>query len=129
MKTIGRSATDRLSKCYTLFCINHLQVVAQHLELCYKGLYNLLIRSDFETSTHKHLIDKSSRLDGLIHALRAEGHSEETLAEYYQTITPSERDILDKVKIKIKNLYGAESSLQHTIFMFNLFIFYNRSSS
>lgn len=40
------------------------------------------------------------------------------------TLTPPEREILEKVKIRIKNLYSAEIGLDETLFLLQLFDMY-----
>ena len=46
--------------------------------------------------------------------------------QFFETLTPPEREILQKVKIRIKNLYSAEIGLDDTIFLLQLYEKYRK---
>lgn len=112
------------------------------LEICYKALFNSMTRSAYNKSENRRLIEKSQRLDGIVEAMKDRGESEEYIAEVIQsvallafmvlmelsfsfqiheTLTPPEREVLQKVKSRIKNLDSAEIGLDETIFLFQLY--------
>lgn len=87
-------------------------------------------------------MEKSQRLDGIVEAMKDRGESEEYIAEVlklstfsaftdfddkfsffqiHETLTPPEREVLQKVKTRIKNLDSAEIGLDETIFLFQLY--------
>lgn len=96
------------------------------LETCYKALFNSTIRSAFDKSEHRRLIEKSQRLESIVEAMKERGETDEYIAEIYETLTPPEREVLQKVKVRIKNLYSAEIGLDETIFLLQLFIKYRQ---
>lgn len=98
------------------------------LEACYKALFNSMIRSTHSKNEHKRLIEKSQRLEGIVEAMKERGESEEYIAEILETLTPPEREILQKVKVRIKNLYSAEIGLDETMFLFQMYQYYRRAS-
>jgi len=51
------------------------------LDVCFKALYNIIRRSNFEKSEHKGLIEKSQRLDSIVEAMKERGESEDYIAE------------------------------------------------
>jgi len=112
------------------------------LDVCFKALYNIIRRSNFEKSEHKGLIEKSQRLDSIVEAMKERGESEDYIAEvifcflkirnlnilivFYslqivETFTPPECEILSKVKHRIKTLSKAELTLDDTIFLLQMY--------
>lgn len=96
------------------------------LETCYKALYNSMSRSNIEKSEHRRLIEKSQRVESIVEAMKERGETDEYIAEIYETLTPPERDVLAKVKVRIKMLYSAEIGLDETIFLLQLFMRYRQ---
>lgn len=115
------------------------------MEMCYKALFNGITRSNYDSSVNRRLIDKSQRLESVIEAMKERGESEEYIMEVsiyaivckyviilflfdllqiLETLTPPEREILEKVKIRIKNLYSAEIGLDETLFLFQMYQYY-----
>lgn len=104
-----------------------------------------MTRSAYNKSENRRLIEKSQRLDGIVEAMKDRGESEEYIAEVgalisvsrsavvcnykvkifvlqiHETLTPPEREVLQKVKSRIKNLDSAEIGLDETIFLFQLY--------
>lgn len=58
--------------------------------------------------------------------MRERGETEEYIAEIYETLTPPEREVLQKVKVRIKSLYSAEIGLDETILLLQLFLKYRQ---
>lgn len=80
-----------------------------------------MTRSAFNKSENRRLIEKSQRIESIVEAMKERGETEEYIAEIYETLTPPEREVLQKVKVRIKNLYSAEIGLDETIFLLQLF--------
>lgn len=103
-----------------------MQIVQMLLETCYQALFNSTIRTAHDKSEHRRLIEKSQRLESIVEAMKERGETEEYIAEIYETLTPPERDVLQKVKVRIKSLYSAEIGLDETIFLLQLFLKYRQ---
>ncbi|XP_055528270.1 DNA-directed RNA polymerase III subunit RPC3 [Wyeomyia smithii] len=113
-------------KSFFLFYVNQTQIVSMLLEVCYKSLYNSITRSTHDKSVNKRLIEKSQRLDSIVEAMKERGESEEYIAEIQETLTPPEKEILQKVKIRVKSLYSAEIGIDETIFLLKLYQQYQK---
>lgn len=137
-----------MAKSFNLFYVNHQQVigifryilyfkwlkiyhqiVSMLLEICYKALFNSMTRAAFNKSENRRLIEKSQRIESIVEAMKERGETEEYIAEIFETLTPPEREVLQKVKVRIKNLYSAEIGLDETIFLLQLFIKYRNLST
>ncbi|XP_055699235.1 DNA-directed RNA polymerase III subunit RPC3 isoform X2 [Phlebotomus papatasi] len=123
IRKAGSSGTGP-AKCFILFYVNQYQIVILLMEMCYKALFNGITRSSYDSSVNRRLIDKSQRLESVIEAMKERGESEEYIMEILETLTPPEREILEKVKIRIKNLYSAEIGLDETLFLFQMYQYY-----
>lgn len=123
IKTIRKSGTGGggVAKSFCLFYVNQTQIVSMLLEYCYKAVFNSLTRANHIKSDNSRLIDKSQKLDIIVHTMKERGQPEEYINEIYETITPPERELLDKIAIRCKNLVGAEIGLDDTIFLLHLF--------
>ncbi|XP_060648066.1 DNA-directed RNA polymerase III subunit RPC3 [Drosophila nasuta] len=109
------------AKAFYLFQIKTKDTVRMLLDVCYKALYNIIRRSNFEKSEHKGLIEKSQRLDSIVETMKERGESEDYIAEIVETFTPPECEILNKVKHRIKTLSKAELTLDDTIFLLQMY--------
>lgn len=112
------------NKSFTLFHIRLELVVRMVLELCYKSLYNTMTRRNHEKFVNKRLIDKKHRIDAISLTMRAQGVSEDQMADIEEMITPPERDILDAVEKAMKKLNAIELEIDDTIFLMKLFLMY-----
>uniref|UniRef100_A0A1B0BG50 DNA-directed RNA polymerase III subunit RPC3 n=1 Tax=Glossina palpalis gambiensis TaxID=67801 RepID=A0A1B0BG50_9MUSC len=110
------------AKAFFLFHLKHLQIVTMLLDICYKALYNDITRSNYEKVEHKRLIDKSQKLDSIVATMEERGESEDYIAEILETLTPPEREILEKVKNRIKILSKAELTIDDNIFLLQMYI-------
>lgn len=68
-------------KSFMLFHINMQRVVRMVLELCYKSLFNIMTRRDNEKLINKRIIDKKHRVDTITLGMRAQGASDDQLAD------------------------------------------------
>lgn len=68
-------------KSFTLFYIQLDQIVRMILELCYKTLFNIMTRKNYEKQLNKRIIDKKQRVDTIAMGMRAQGASEDQLAD------------------------------------------------
>lgn len=69
------------TKSFTLFYIQLDQVVRMVLELCYKTLFNLMTRRNYDRQVNKRIIDKKERVDTIALGMRMQGADEEQLAD------------------------------------------------
>ncbi|XP_055587362.1 DNA-directed RNA polymerase III subunit RPC3 [Uranotaenia lowii] len=113
-------------KSFFLFFVNQTQIVSMLLETCYKALYNSITRSTHDKTVNRRLIEKSQRLDSIVEAMKDRGESEEYIAEILETLTPPEKEILQKVKIRVKSLYSAEIGIDESIFLLKLYQQYQK---
>lgn len=123
IKTIRKSGAGGggMAKSFCLFHVNQAQIVSMVLEHCYKALFNCLTRSDHIKSENRRLIDKSQRLELIVLEMKKRGQPEEYIQEIYETITPPERELLDNITARCKNLMYAEIGLDETIFLLQLY--------
>lgn len=68
-------------KSFMLFHVHMKRVVRMMLELCYKSLFNVMTRRDNEKFINKRIIDKKHRVDTITLGMRAQGASENQLAD------------------------------------------------
>ncbi|XP_055923215.1 DNA-directed RNA polymerase III subunit RPC3 [Eupeodes corollae] len=113
------------AKAFYLFHVKHKQVVKMLLDICFKALFNAITRSNYEKTENKRLIEKSQKLDSIVETMKERGESEEYIAEILETLTPPEREILEKVKARIKTLSNAELALDDTIFLLQMYLFHS----
>lgn len=67
--------------CKTILTNHTMQIVSMLLETCYKSLFNSMIRSSFNKSENRRLIEKSQRLESIVEAMKDRGETEEYIAE------------------------------------------------
>ncbi|KAJ8922618.1 hypothetical protein NQ315_007650 [Exocentrus adspersus] len=112
------------SKSFMLFHINLPQVAQMILELCYKTLFNIMTRRSHEKVMNKRIIDKKQRVDTISMGMRAQGASEDQLADIEEMITPPEREILEKIDRTMKKLTLVELEIDDTIFLLQMYLIY-----
>ncbi|XP_005175452.2 DNA-directed RNA polymerase III subunit RPC3 [Musca domestica] len=117
------------AKAFYLFYLKYKQIAKMLLDICFKALYNDITRSNYEKNEHKRLIEKSQKLDSIVATMKERGESLEYIAEILETLTPPEREILDKVKNRIKTLSKAELSLDDTIFLLQMYLYHSAQVS
>lgn len=69
------------NKSFMLFHIQLQRVVRMVLELCYKSLFNVMTRRNHEKCVNKRIIDKKHRVETITLGMRAQGASEDQLAD------------------------------------------------
>lgn len=123
IKTIRKSGAGGggAAKSFCLFHVDQQQIVSMLLEHCYKALFNCLTRADHIKSEGRRLIEKAQRLELIVQAMKERGESEEYIQEIYETITPPEKELLDNINTRCKNLMYAEIGLDETIFLLQLY--------
>ncbi|XP_036324357.1 DNA-directed RNA polymerase III subunit RPC3 [Rhagoletis pomonella] len=131
MKTIRKAGGGGMgpAKAYFLFHFKPKQSVRMILNVCYKALYNTIERSNFEKSEHKRLIEKSQKLDSIVATMKERGESAEYIEEILETLTPPEREILEKVKSRIKTLSKAELTIDSSIFLLQMYLYHSKGST
>ncbi|XP_059610226.1 DNA-directed RNA polymerase III subunit RPC3 [Phlebotomus argentipes] len=124
----GSSGTGPV-KNFNLFYAEQNQIIRTLTQICFKALFNGITRSNYDLSVNRRLIDKSQRLESVVEAMKERGESEEYIMDILETLTPPEREILEKVKIRIKNLYSAEIGLDESLFLMEMYQFYHKEST
>lgn len=126
VKTIRKSGAGGggMAKSFCLFHVNQQQIVAMLLEICYKSMFNSISRSNHIKVENGRLIEKSERLETIVQTMKERGQSDEYITEIYETITPPEKELLQNINVKCKNLVCAEIGLDDTIFLLQLYQYY-----
>ncbi|CAG9762004.1 unnamed protein product [Ceutorhynchus assimilis] len=119
------SSNNGPTKNFTLFHIQLENVVRMLLELCYKVQFNHITRRNYERELNKRIIDKKQRVDTILMGMRAQGATEEQLADIEEMITPPEKEVLENIEKMMKQLSLVELEIDDTIFMLKMFIVYN----
>lgn len=105
--------------------LSYFKIVLMLVEIIYKAFYNAITRSMMDKDTNKRLMEKSLRLDAIVEAMKERNESEDVIQEILlETLTPPEKEILEKAKMRIKNLNSAEIGLDETLMIFQLYLFY-----
>lgn len=123
IKTIRKSGggSRGVAKSFFLFSVNQTQIVSMLLEHCYKALFNCLTRAEFIKTENRRLIEKSQRLEIIVRAMKERGQPDEYIQEIYETITPPEKELLENIMERCKNLIFAGIGIDETIFLLQLY--------
>lgn len=126
IKTIRKSGTGStgMAKSFCLFYVNQTQIVSMLLENCYKTLFNIITRVNHIKTDNARIIEKSHRLDVIVRTMKERGQPEEYINEISETMTPPEKEFLQNINIRCTNLVNAEIGLDETIFLLQLYQYY-----
>lgn len=126
IKTIRKSGAggNGMAKSFCLFYVNQTQIVSMILETCYKSMFNVITRGGHIKTENARIIEKSNRLDLIVRTMRERQQSEEYIKEIFETITPPEKELLQNINIRCKNLVNAEIGIDETILLLQLFQYY-----
>lgn len=126
VKTIRKTGAGGggMAKSFCLFYVNQQQIVSMLLEICYKSMFNSICRSNHIKTENGRIIDKSQRLEVIVQAMKERGQPEEYINEIYETITPPEKELLENINVRCKSLVIAEIGIDETIFLLQLFQYY-----
>lgn len=122
--SIKRSGGNGPAKPFFLFHVNQQRVARDLIETCYKALYNSKIRAIQDKEANKRLMEKSLRLQFFIESLKERGESEENIQEINETITPPEKEIVEKTKLRLKKLETSQIMIDEMLLILQLFINY-----
>lgn len=112
------------AKPFFLFHVNQERIARDLIETCYKSLYNSKVRVIQDKETNKRLMEKSIRLQFFIESLRERGEPEENIQEINETLTPPEKEIVEKTKMRLKRLESSEIMIDEMLLLLQLFIHY-----
>lgn len=115
------------SKALYLFYVNFNQVVRYCLNLCLHTLYNLKQRSSHEMAASARLVEKRDKVGSIMETLRAQGGTEEQLAEVAEMISPPEEEALTLLDNKMNQCILAELKTLNTLFIMQSFLRYQSS--
>lgn len=94
------------------------------IETCYKALYNAMTRAIQDKETNRRLTEKSMRLQFMIDAMRERGDSEDVIHEINETLTPPEKQTVEKSKARLKKLDSSEVATDEMLLLLQLFVYY-----
>ncbi|XP_042859941.1 DNA-directed RNA polymerase III subunit RPC3-like [Penaeus japonicus] len=120
-KTLAPSPANKI---IYLFHVDMNSVVRMILECCYKGLYNLMVQREMRSNDNRRLLEKRTRVDTIVENLKQSGGSEEQIQEVEEMVTPSERSLVEQVLATQDKLFDAETGLDDTIFILQMFLYY-----
>lgn len=112
------------AKPFFLFHVNQQRIARDLIETCYKALLNSKIRVIQDKEANKRLMEKSLRLQFFIESLKERGESAENIQEINETITPPEKLVVDRTKIRIKRLESSQVIIDEMLLLLQLFIHY-----
>ncbi|KAG8328503.1 DNA-directed RNA polymerase III subunit RPC3 [Homalodisca vitripennis] len=117
------------NKTYFLFHVDLNQVARMVLDTCYKALANSLTRRNFEKNENSRLIEKKERIEGIAESMREQGTDEQQIQELVDDwLTPPERSLLESVEAMIKKMNLAELQVDDTVFLLQLFTYYQSTN-
>jgi DNA-directed RNA polymerase III subunit RPC3 len=117
------------AKPFFLFHVNQQRIARDLIETCYKALYNSKVRVIQDKEANKRLMEKSIRLQFFIESLRERGEPEENIQEINETLTPPEKEIVEKTKMRLKRLESSEIMIDEMLLVLQLFIHYQTPAS
>lgn len=109
---------------FYLFSVDQQRIVRDLIETCYTAMLNSKIRVIQDKEANKRLMEKSLRLQFFIDTLKERGESEENIQEINETITPPEKELVDRTKMRLKRLENSQSMIDEMLFLLQLFIHY-----
>lgn len=112
------------NKIFYLFHVDINSVARTILERCYKTLYNLIVQRETRGSENQRLLDKRTRVDSIVENLRQSGGTEESVKEVEEMLSPSERALVEQVMAVQDRLFDAEIGLDETIFILQVYLYY-----
>ncbi|XP_045129166.1 DNA-directed RNA polymerase III subunit RPC3-like [Portunus trituberculatus] len=122
-KTLAPSPANKITY---LFHIDMEAVVRMCLDWTYRTIYNLMVQREMTQSDNSRLLDKRMRVDSIVENLRQSGGTEEQVREVEEMMTPAEVQQVEKVSSTQDRLFDAEIGLDETIFVLQMFLYYQR---
>ncbi|XP_073997116.1 RNA polymerase III subunit C isoform X1 [Rhodnius prolixus] len=117
------------NKSFYLLHIDFKQVAQVVLNMCYKGIYNTLIRAKHEKTDNSRLIEKFEKLNTIAKNMREQGDDENYIKQLLnEWMTPPEKALLDSVEAMTEKLRMAELYVDETIFLIQLFTYYESAN-
>ncbi|XP_066985988.1 DNA-directed RNA polymerase III subunit RPC3 isoform X1 [Macrobrachium rosenbergii] len=120
-KTLAPSPAN---KSIFLFHVDMTAVVRMVLEWCHKGMYNLMVQRETRAADNRRLLEKRIRVATIVENLKQSGGTEEQIQEVQEMLTPSERELVDQVLKVQDKLLESEIGLDDTIFILQMFLYY-----
>ncbi|XP_063704620.1 DNA-directed RNA polymerase III subunit RPC3 [Culicoides brevitarsis] len=114
------------AKSFYLFHVKLHQIVNMLLDNCYKAIFNAITRITDDETQNKRLRDKKQRLDVIVDEMESRGEPKELIIELQNdTLTPPEREILNKVNLRLGTLKNAMLAIDDTLFLLQMYVYYN----
>ena len=121
---ISKTPDHAPSRTFYLFKVDIHKLAQQVLERSYKALSNAMIRKDSELTEYRRLLDKQERVDAIAASIEQGGGDQAQKEEIEQTITPTEKDQIIKVKRTVQMLEDSEIQTDDTMFVLEMYLFY-----
>lgn len=119
-----------LNKSFFLFHVDLNQVAHMVTETCHKALFNTIARHHHEHAENKRLVEKQERIEDIAQSMRDQGTDEEQIkALVDEWLSPPERNLLETVEAVVKKLQLAELQIDETLFLMQLFSYYQNSTT
>ncbi|XP_050699805.1 DNA-directed RNA polymerase III subunit RPC3-like [Eriocheir sinensis] len=112
-----------------LFHVDTEGVVRMCVEWIYKTLYNLMVEREATQVDNARLLDKRTRVESIVENLRQSGGTEEQVREVEEMLTEGEVQQVEKVTATQDRLFDAEIGLDETLFVFQMFMYYQRQTA
>lgn len=113
------------AKSFYLFHVRLQQIVNMMLDNCYKAIFNAITRITDDEIQNKRLRDKKSRMDVICDDMESRGMPKEAIIEVQNdTLTPPEREILNKFNLRLGTLKNAMLAIDDTLFLLQMFLYY-----
>ena len=111
-------------KSFFVFHVDLNQVIRTALQICYKGLYNTLMRREHELAENGRLLEKELQITTLFNDLKQAGADEMQLADVDGLITRPERTLLAKIHSMSNQLTLAEMQVDESILILETYLKY-----
>ncbi|KAK7078644.1 DNA-directed RNA polymerase III subunit RPC3 [Halocaridina rubra] len=120
-KTLAPSPAN---KSIFLFHVDMTSVVRMILEWSYKALYNLMVQRETRANDNRRLLEKHIRVATIVENLNQSGGTEDQIQEVLDMMTPNEKEHLEQVNKIQDKLHVSEIALDDTIFILQMFTYY-----
>lgn len=122
-KTLAPSPANKITY---LFHVDMEAVARMCLEWAYRTTHNLMVQRETTQSENARLLDKRTRVDSIVENLRQSGGTEDQVREVEEMMTPGELQQVEKVSATQDRLFDSEIGLDETMFILQMFIYYQR---
>ncbi|KAL7641438.1 UNVERIFIED_CONTAM: hypothetical protein RMT77_008578 [Armadillidium vulgare] len=117
------------SKNYYLFFVEVPMVVRMILTWAFSGIYNLMEQRNMRHFSNNRLLERKARVEMIVDNLKRSGGPEEQIQEVEDMFSEHERQLVKNVLETEDTLYEYESDLDDTIFLMQMYLYYEAHMS